>query len=290
MTRLAILADIHANLPALEAVRRDLEHERVDRVIVAGDSINWGPSSAEVVDIIQREGWTVIRGNNEFYLLDYDTPRAPAGWRSLDFASLLWLREQLAGELHVLIATWPDTLSLRFPDAPALRVVHGSPRSHWEPIHRDAPEASIASMLASVEEAFVIAGHTHLAMDRTAASWRIFNPGSVGLPLEGVPGAEYMLLDGDATGWTPEWRRIAYDASPLFEAFERSRLVERAGPVGELMVEEFRTNRLRVHAFVVWRNRHYPGQPFTAELLDEFRQADRWEYTEREYHVNRDAG
>src|SRR5688500_18533196 len=57
MTRLAILADIHANLPALEAVRRDLDNERVDRVVVAGDSINWGPSSAEVVDIIQREGW-----------------------------------------------------------------------------------------------------------------------------------------------------------------------------------------------------------------------------------------
>ena len=290
MTRLAILADIHANLPALEAVRRDLEHERVDRVIVAGDSINWGPSSAEVVDIIQDEDWTVIRGNNEFYLLDYDTPRAPDGWHSLDFASLRWLREQLAGERHALVATWPDTLSLRFPDAPALRVIHGSPRSHWEAMHREEPTEKLAARLAGVEESFVIAGHTHLAMDRTAASWRIFNPGSVGLPLEGVPGAEYMLLDGDTTGWTPAWRRVAYDASPLFEAFEHSRLVERAGPVGELMVEEFRTNRLHVHAFVVWRNRHYPGQPFTPELLAEFRQADRWEYTEREYHVNRDAG
>jgi len=289
MTRLAVLADIHANLPALDAVRRDLERERVDRVIVAGDAINWGPSSADVIDIITSEGWAVIRGNNEFYLLDFDTPRAPAAWTPEDFRALPWLREQVSAEQHAIVATWPDTLSLRFPDAPAIRVVHGSPRSHWEPMHRDTPEHTLTEILDGIEESFVIAGHTHLAMDRTAGNWRIFNPGSVGLPLEGIPGAQYMLLDGDASGWQPAWRHIDYDASPLFEAFERSRLIERAGPVGELMVEEFRTNRIQVHAFVIWRNRHYPGQSFTPEMLAEFRQADRWEYTEPAYHVNRDA-
>lgn len=290
MTRLAVLADIHANLPALDAVRRDLERERVDRVIVAGDALNWGPSSAEVVDIIQREGWAVIRGNNEYYLLDYDTPRAPAAWTPEDFRVLPWLRDQMIGEPHHIVATWPDTLSLRFPNTPAIRVVHGSPRSHWEAMHRDTPETEIATMLAGVDEPFVIAGHTHLAMNRFVEPWRIFNPGSVGLPLEGIPCAEYMLLEGDSSGWRPEWRHVDYDAAPLFDAIERSRLVERAGPVGELMVEEFRTNRIQVHAFVVWRNRHYPGQPFTPEMLTEFRQCDRWEYTESAYHVNCDVG
>ncbi len=289
MTRLAVLADIHANLPALEAVRRDLDGERVDRVIVAGDSINWGPSSAEVVEIIQREGWAVIRGNNEYYLLDYDTPRAPATWTPEDFRVLPWLREQVSDEQHNIVATWPDTLSLRFPDAPAIRLVHGSPRSHWEAMHRDASVEDLAAMLAGVEEPFVISGHTHLAMDRTIDGWRVLNPGSVGLPLEGKPDAEYLLLEGDATGWQPEWRRIAYDREPLFDALDRSRLAERCGPVGQLMIDEFRTNRIHVYAFVVWRNRHHPEQPFTSELLEEFKQADRWEYTEREYHVNRDV-
>jgi hypothetical protein len=99
-----------------------------------------------------------------------------------------------------------------------------------------------------------------------------------------------MLLDGDPDGWRPEWRRVDYDPAPLFDAFERSGLVERAGPVGELMIEEFRTNRIQVHAFVFWRNQHYPGQSFTPAMLAEFRQADRWEYTEPAYHVNRDVG
>lgn len=290
MTRLAILSDIHANLQALEAVQRDLDGQQIDRVIVAGDCINWGPSSAEVVDIIEREGWAVIRGNNEYYLLDYDTPRAPASWTTLDFQSLVWLREQLAGEQHSIVATWPDTLSLRFPDAPAIRVVHGSPRSHWEPMHRDTPAGEIAAMLAGIEEPLVIAGHTHQSMDRTVENWRILNPGSVGLPLDGTFDAQYMLLEGNQSGWQPTWRRVAYDRAPLFEAFDRQRLVERSGPVGVLIVEEFRTGRIHLHAFVIWRNQHYPGQRLSWDLFHEFKQADRWEYTESAYHVNRDTG
>lgn len=218
------------------------------------------------------------------------TRRAPAAWTPEDFRVLPWLREQVSGERHSIVATWPDTLSLRFPDAPAIRVVHGSPRSHWEPIHRDTSAEDLATMLAGVDESYVLAGHTHLPMDRSVDGWRIFNPGSAGLPLDGIFDAQYMLLDGDESGWRPSWRRIVYDHTPFFDAFERARLAERCGPIGQLMIEEFRTNRIHVHAFVVWRNQHHPGQPFTDELLQAFKQADRWEYTESAYHVNRDAG
>src|ERR1700720_3129900 len=98
MTRLAILADIHGNLPALEAVIADLARFAVDQVVVAGDVINWGPFSAQVTARIVEAGWAVIRGNNEFYLLDYQTPRAPAAWNDREQWPLLpWLRQQLAG-------------------------------------------------------------------------------------------------------------------------------------------------------------------------------------------------
>lgn len=289
MTRLAVLADIHGNLPALEAVQRDVGRNRVDRVIVAGDAIHWGPSSAAVIDIIQREDWAVIRGNNEFYLLDYGTPRAPISWSSPDFQSLTWLLATVDDEHRAIIATWPDTLSLRYADAPAIRVVHGSPRSNGEAMFAAAPDDALATMLAGIDEPFVIAGHTHLPMDRTVAGWRIFNPGSVGLPLDGISAGQYLLLEGDTSSWEPTWRRVAYDRRPLFEALDNEHLVERCGPVGELIIEEFRTNRMWVNAFVNWRNRHYPGRPFDAELLREFRRADRWQYTEQEYHVNRDG-
>ena len=75
MTKLALLSDIHGNLPALEAVMTDLRNFEIDQVIVAGDVINFGPFSRQTAEIVIEMGWPVIRGNNEYFLLDYNTPR-----------------------------------------------------------------------------------------------------------------------------------------------------------------------------------------------------------------------
>lgn len=112
MTRLAVLSDIHGNLPALEAVIADLAGRDVDQVVVAGDVINWGPFSAEVLARVTSAGWPVVRGNHEFYLLDYGTPRASPAWDDRQRFSLLpWLCRQLRGPWQARIAGWPDTLS-----------------------------------------------------------------------------------------------------------------------------------------------------------------------------------
>src|SRR5579871_3709067 len=132
MTRLAIISDIHGNMSALKAVLEDMSTFAPDKIVVAGDVVNWGPHNVEVIELITREGWPVIRGNQEIYLLDQDTPRAPAAWDKYTIAR--WTREQLGPRWLDVIATWPDSLSLRFRDAPPLRVVHGSPRSHFEGI------------------------------------------------------------------------------------------------------------------------------------------------------------
>src|SRR5688572_20119531 len=217
MTRLAVLADIHGNLPALEAVLADLAQFEVDHVVIAGDVINWGPSSAEVMARVAERGWGIVRGNNEFYLLDYDTPRAPESWRDRSqFQMLPWLYRQLRGRWHHMIAVWPDSLSLRFPDAPPVRVVHGSPRSAWEPIYPQTGADDVAEMLAGIEETTIIAGHTHLPMDRQVAGRHIVNPGSVGVPIDGTFSASYMLLEGNADGWRPAFRRVDFDYDELF--------------------------------------------------------------------------
>ena len=81
MTRLAVLADIHSNLPALEAVLDDLKQFTVDRIIVAGDVVNWGAFSDWVMDRVADEECAVIRGNNELYLTEWQTPRMPESWK-----------------------------------------------------------------------------------------------------------------------------------------------------------------------------------------------------------------
>ncbi len=275
MTKLAILADIHGNLPALEAVLDSLANEAIDRIVVAGDLINWGPFSAQVVERATRERWAVIRGNNEYYLLDHGTPRAPATWSDRGQYPLLpWLQRQLVGQWQTAIAVWPDTLSLRFADAPPIRVVHGTPNSPWEPIYPDLADDALCALLAGVDEPTVIAGHTHLPLDRTVDRWRLLNPGSVGLPLDGIPEAQFLILESREQTWHPTFRRVSYDRAPLFEEFERQRFRDECGVVGELAIEEFRTARLQLHPFVVWRSHYCPERPVSEELLEEFRKVD----------------
>ena len=268
MTRIAILADIHGNLPALEAVWRDLEPFAVDQVVVAGDIVNWGPFSLEVLEFLDQRHCTVMRGNNEIYLLDYLSDRAPAAWASYTLPG--WLHRQLGDGWRTRIAAWPDTLQLRFPDGPAIRVVHGSPRDHWEGIFPTSTGAEIEEMLAGVEEPVIIAAHTHLPLDRTAGDRRILNPGSVGIPLDGNPDASYMLLTVTNGEGHAEHRRVPYDRAPLHAEFERQRFIDEHGLVGHFVVEEFRSSSIHVAAFLHWHAACCPEEPHTMELLAEF--------------------
>ena len=286
MTTIAVLSDIHGNLPALEAVMNDMAKAHVDQVVVAGDVINWGPFSAECVDIVTREGWPAIRGNNEYYLLDYDTPRAPAGWSDeRQWPLLPWLREQLQGSRHHRIAAWPDYISLRFPDGPPIRVVHGSCRNPWEGIFAIDDEAASAQKLAGAEESVIIAGHTHLAMDAQIDRWRVFNPGTVGVPLDGTFTAQYMLLHNDGYGWQPEFRRVSFEHSPLFEAFERQAFAKRCGVMGQMVLDEFRTARVVVVPFLSWRKDECADMPITPELYEEFKRTDTQRYAPPAYRA-----
>ena len=288
MTRLAILSDLHGNLPALEAVLADLAQFSVDQIIVAGDVINWGPFSKQVLERVLAGGWAAIRGNNEDYLLDYDTPRAPAAWSDrAQWPLLPWLQRQLRGPAHHRIAAWPDSLSLRFPDGPPIRVVHGAPRSNTQPIYPTSTEAEVTAMLAGVEEPLVIAGHTHLPMDRVVGPWRVLNPGSVGVPVQGVLRASYLLLDSDHASqtWRPTFRQTPIDPAPVLREFERQGFVEECGVIGRLVMAEFVRAELVLHPFLVWRAACCPERPLSLDLLAEFEAVDARPYLPPAYHL-----
>ena len=287
MTRLAILSDIHGNLTALEAVLQDLSQFPVDHVIVAGDVIDRGPFSVQVLERVTREGWAVIRGNAELYLLDYGTPRAPAEWNDLSLFPLHpRLHRQLNGHWLTAIAAWPDTLSLRFPDAPPVRVVHGSPRSPRELIYPISTDAEIEAMLSGIEETTVITGHTHLAMERRVGHWHILNPGTVGQPIDGVSSASYMVLAGDEGGWQPTFRRVPFNPEPLLQECERQGYTDECGVIGQLVMEDFQTARPRLLTFLCWRQACCPDAPLTKKLLEEFHRVNPWDYMPPAYRVN----
>jgi predicted phosphodiesterase len=273
MTRLAVLSDIHGNLPALEAVMKDMDSYKIDHVVVAGDHINWGPFSRQVMEIITAQNWAILRGNNEFYQLDYDTSRAPKHWSSFTLPPVI--HEQLGNKWLNIIASLPDSLSLRFRDAPPIRIVHGIPDNPWQAIFPQTPHETVCEWLKDVPELTLIGAHSHIPMERHIDRWHIFNAGSVGVPLDGEFTASYMILEGRQEGWTLEGhRRIPFDYAPLYAEFERQRFEERCGATGRLVVEEFRTARLQVHPFHRWLHTTHPNQPETDTRVDEFLQLD----------------
>jgi predicted phosphodiesterase len=293
MTRLAVLNDIHGNLPALDAVIEDMAHYAPDAVVVAGDLINLGPFSTEVLERVFARDWAVIRGNHEFYLLNYDTPRAPEHWRH--YTTPGWLRRTIPAPLQRRIAALPDTLMLVYPDAPPLRVVHGYPDTPWDGMYPNTPDEEVLSHYQDVEEEMIVCGHIHLTQERhlhqNGRSWQIANAGSLGVPLNGRPGeAPYMLLDGDAHGWQVTYLQVGYDLTPLLDALESDAYRDVHGAYAALYTEEFRTARLRIWPFNQWRAQRYPGMPPTQAMTDEFLALGDgiWDYTHPDFWLNRD--
>lgn len=287
MTKLAILSDLHGNLPALEAVTADLKQFDVDHVIVPGDVISFGPFSRQVARIVIENRWSVIRGNNEFFLIDYKTLRAPDEWNdAVQYAPTAWLDTQFDPNLRTIIGSWPDSLNLRFQDAPPIQVFHGTPQSPWEPMYWTMKDEEIEKSLWNTEANHVICGHTHLPMDRQVGRWRILNPGSFGVPLDGIFSASYMILDGNEHGWTPTFRRVPFDYNRIFDEFERSGYNAQSGPIGRLVVEIYKQAR-PLMGFIRWREKHKPNCTLTYELVDKFlTTANWWEYSHPAYHIN----
>ena len=141
--RLAILADIHGNLPALEAVVEELERLQPDHVVVDGDLINAVPYSTEVIDFIRAQRWLVVRGNHEFYYLDFGTERAIPGCEDPDrWGQLHWLVENITPAQGQYLAMLPDDCTFficRVRRRCALRTVCQDATARASTVHRPTP-------------------------------------------------------------------------------------------------------------------------------------------------------
>jgi protein phosphatase len=284
MTLLGILADIHGNLPALMAVEDDLKQYGVDQVIVLGDLINWGPFSCEVVEHILKKNWSVIRGNNEYYLIDGNTRRAPIHWSN--YTVLPWLRDQLDGRLRNIISSWPDTLSLRYPDGHPIQAYHGIPNDNSDTVLPSMSKVQIKRKLKCIEESTVLLAHSHIAMSLKIDKWNIINPGSVGGPINGIPEASYVLLEAKSYDyWESTFLKIPYDITSILEEFNKQHFIEKVGLIGQLIIKEFETSRLHVIPFQRWRSEKYPNKPISLEMLSMFTDDLRWQYTPPEYRL-----
>lgn len=261
---LAVIADLHGNLPALEAALADLEHVQPDAVVIAGDFVNRGPQSHAVVARAARLGFPAISGNHDTWLSSLARgERLPDGWESPWWTPVRRATEELTPDDLAWLDALPTTLRVELPGSEPVLIVHGSPRDSREGMGRMFSDATLAAALEGVEERVIIGAHIHYPWERRVGARRTVVIGAVGCPFNLDINAQYRLFtwrDGD---WRCEHRSIPYDHEQIEEAWRASGYLDGGSLSAELMRLEHQTARTQYVPFWDWAVER--GLPLTRE-------------------------
>lgn len=217
--RITVFSDIHANLPALEAVLADIEARGLDNLYCLGDLVGYATSPNEVVAAIRKRGIPTVQGNFDQGVgssshdcgCAYKTPEAKA----LGNRSIAWTNQHTSDENKAYLRDLPGQIPLQLEGLRVL-LVHGSPRKVNEYLYQDRPNQGLERLLDMADADVLVCGHTHLPYHKVLASGRhVVNDGSVGKPKDGDPRACYAVLSYDeranADGLQVELIRVSYD-------------------------------------------------------------------------------
>jgi putative phosphoesterase len=231
--RVAVIADIHGNAAALDAVLAELAADRPDAIVVGGD-VATGPEPAEVLErLMGLENARFVQGNSDRELVDaYDAgsafdPDDPDPARK----SAAWCAPRITRAQRDFLAGFERRAVLTVAGLGEVLFCHGSPRSDLEIMTSLTPEETMRRLLARVGERVVVCGHTHVQFDRTVGGTRIVNAGSVGMAYEGARGAFWLRLGPDV-----DLRRTEYDVQPVAERFLASDYWDADGLAREILL------------------------------------------------------
>jgi putative phosphoesterase len=227
MSRIAVITDIHGNLPALEATLEAIDQLGIDEIYCGGDLVGYGPHPNEVCELIQQREIPTIYGNYDYAIArnfdDCGCAYVTQHDRELGQQSVEWTLEHTNQASKDFMRGLP--FDMYFPlGTQDVHLVHGSPRKVNEYLFEDKP-ASLYERLAAAEESQVLVfGHTHKPWIRTYGGVLFVNCGSVGKPKDGDPRGAFAVLELGPDGEVEVLiERVEYDADAV------AREVEAAG-------------------------------------------------------------
>jgi len=233
--KIALISDIHANLPALEAVLADIAQQGVDATYHIGDLVGYAPWADETVALIRARGIAGVAGN-------YDSTVAAnykhcgckyedARQEELSHLSYAWTLEHTSPETKRALGELPFRLDVRLAgghqSGSSLILVHGTPTLNTVYWSHDRPDSFCTKMAqaAGASAGDIIAfGHTHKPWHRAVEGIHFLNTGSVGRPKDGDWRAGYVVLTHTGTDVAFDFRRVDYDVERAARAVEESTL------------------------------------------------------------------
>jgi putative phosphoesterase len=194
--RIAAIYDIHANLPALEAVLAEIRQAGADLVVVGGDVLP-GPMPRESLACLRELDIPaqLIQGNGDRAVLEALAGQELGGLPAAVQEVVRWVARQLGPEDERWMRAWPKTAQVGVPGIGQVLFCHATPRNDTEIFTRLTPAERLLPIFAGLGMAVVVCGHTHMQFDRDVGGTRVVNAGSVGMPY-GEPGAYWLMIDG----------------------------------------------------------------------------------------------
>jgi predicted phosphodiesterase len=272
--KIAVIADVHANYVALQAIVAHIEAWQPDQVIVAGDLVNRGPRPLECLRFVQAkttaDRWLSVRGNHEEYVLEQANPDFPRQGPVADVhRGSRWTYEQLGSEVAVLDAM-PLDLSLHAPDGGEIRITHASMRGLRDGIFPWTSNAELEKKISPPPALFLV-GHTHTSLIRRLNGTLVVNAGSSGLPFDGDTRPTYARCTWKLGEWQAEIVRVDYDFAQAEHDFYTTGFLENAGHLALLVLRELKLARSQLGDWAnLYQSRTLAGEISMHQAVTEF--------------------
>ncbi|MHA1200679.1 MAG: metallophosphoesterase family protein [Candidatus Heimdallarchaeaceae archaeon] len=219
MAKIAIISDVHANIYALEAVLKDIQRKRnIDEIICLGDVVGYYPYPNECIELIKEQCSLTMLGNHDAGVIG-DEPSFY--FNPVAYEMITWTKENIKPEHMQWLTTLPRRRTIE-KNGKSIYLVHGSPfkvfdymdshsEKHWNVMLGEAFE--------KIQTGVLIVGHTHVPVRKKFKGKHFLNPGSVGQPRNGTPGAFYSIIN--TSPFSSSIVHLKYDFSPLQERMEK---------------------------------------------------------------------
>jgi predicted phosphodiesterase len=254
--RVAILADIHGNLPACEAVLEDIAKMSPDYIVGAGDLALRGAHPKETVQLLVDRCDELLVGNTDCYIAgNYlgGAYREKEHWKK---DLLQWTRNEMGEELVHRLGELPFSVRYSPRRGQDLYVCHANPRNLEESLEPTLEEAALRKFFMHVDAAAVAFGHLHFPYRRRLGRMLIADVASAGIPRDGDLRPAYGLFTFTPKGWRVQIRRVRYQVRKATQA-----ITARKVPGGPLLIHKLVEARYRHHAALQEAARRHSGLP-----------------------------